>query len=125
MEEESEKTNNSLFSEHWDECQMFNGNATDYKTDYFYGGFIVCLGMMVPVHLIAWDPTFNRTGRPTIHLNNHQSSGFKFDERFRTLINSSNVFTDDDERYGFLQKVIDCNYIWDQCIDKYCNKYQE
>ena len=51
-------------------------------------------------------------------------SGLKFKkETFKPLIeNSTTVFINENERQKFLQIVEDCKYIWDGCIEFYCNK---
>ena len=99
----------------------------NYILDQHFDKFVICMGLMTK--LIGYAENWNQKGKPKLFVfNGHQmafKSGFKFDRQFTTFIkNSKKVFRNEEERNDFLQVVLNCQYMWDQCIANYCNKHQ-
>ena len=95
----------------------------DWEKDFAYPGYVLCLAKEFD-HLLD-IPNWNGT-KQYWRPGNHTWSGLSFNTTsFKALIQSSDfVFVNEKERGNFLQEVKDCKYIWDDCIEWYCNKLQ-
>ena len=113
------------FSQAEDWCRA--GKTTSaWKFDDRYSGFVICISDEFDHMWLMknWHPPGGN--KYYIIRNNNRWTGIQFDKStFRPLIeNSKTVFINEKERNNFLQEVERCNYIWDDCIEYYCNKRQ-
>ena len=128
-EDEEEDEGEDLYQSSY-HCKNKHGGYTKFLRDQYYERFVICVGLETNVIGYVSKNWKWRTREPKVDVYYKGSwysySGFQFNRQFTTFIkNSRTVFVDEEERNDFLQVVLNCQYVWDQCIANYCNKYQK
>ena len=109
-------------AERWCEARRYS----IWRHDHLYPGYVVCLSDEFKHMWLMenWSPPGGK--KYYIIRNIFSWTGIQFNKSsFRPLIEKSKtVFINEKERNNFLQIVEKCKYIWDDCIEYYCNKRQ-
>ena len=118
------RTYASFFQLRW---YCYSGMTAAWREDIAFPGYVLCLAK--EFGLLFDIPNWNGKKEywiPKDPNGRTMWSGLKFNNTlFKALIQSSKaVFSNEKERTNFLLTVEYCKYIWDKCIEWYCNRFQ-